>query len=191
MVLFVLALLSRGGGHVVEVGLSIASVAYGALLGVFLARHAQPQRHRSGRNDWHDRRLRRQSVSLAAASPLSFASAGFVCPKNRLDMVRAHRLAAYLCAWAWSHASKFFLESPGMTMIPSHEDCSSCSSLLLVSAAQSKQQNAEFSADRPHHRRRHRRKEISRRGRHRRPQRPHRLPQSLRQALADACSPKP
>ncbi len=36
MLLFVLALLSRGGGHVVEVGLSIASVAYGALLGVFL-----------------------------------------------------------------------------------------------------------------------------------------------------------
>lgn len=36
IVLFVLALLSRGGGHLVEVGLSIASVAYGALLGVFL-----------------------------------------------------------------------------------------------------------------------------------------------------------
>ena len=36
VVLFVLALLSRGGGHVVEVGLSIASVAYGSLLGVFL-----------------------------------------------------------------------------------------------------------------------------------------------------------
>ncbi|MGA3224843.1 MAG: sodium/solute symporter [Acidobacteriaceae bacterium] len=36
MLLFVLALMSRGGGHVVEVGLSIASVAYGALLGVFL-----------------------------------------------------------------------------------------------------------------------------------------------------------
>jgi SSS family transporter len=36
MLLFILALLSRGGGHVVEVGLSIASVAYGALLGVFL-----------------------------------------------------------------------------------------------------------------------------------------------------------
>ncbi len=34
--LFALALLSRSGGHVVEVGLSIASVAYGALLGVFL-----------------------------------------------------------------------------------------------------------------------------------------------------------
>jgi SSS family transporter len=34
--LFVLALSSNRGGHVVEVGLSIASVAYGALLGVFL-----------------------------------------------------------------------------------------------------------------------------------------------------------
>jgi Na+/proline symporter len=36
VVLFVLAILARNGGKVVEVGLSIASVAYGALLGVFL-----------------------------------------------------------------------------------------------------------------------------------------------------------
>ena len=36
LVLFALAMLSRQGGRVVEVGLSIASVAYGALLGVFL-----------------------------------------------------------------------------------------------------------------------------------------------------------
>ena len=36
IVLFGLAMLSRHGGRVVEVGLSIASVAYGALLGVFL-----------------------------------------------------------------------------------------------------------------------------------------------------------
>jgi len=35
-VLFVLAIVSRRGGRVVEIGLSIASVAYGALLGVFL-----------------------------------------------------------------------------------------------------------------------------------------------------------
>jgi solute:Na+ symporter, SSS family len=34
--LFGLAILSRGGGRVVEVGLAIASVAYGGLLGVFL-----------------------------------------------------------------------------------------------------------------------------------------------------------
>ncbi len=36
MVLFGLALLARHGGKVLEMGLSIASVAYGALLGVFL-----------------------------------------------------------------------------------------------------------------------------------------------------------
>lgn len=36
IVLFALALLARHGGKVLEVGLSIASVAYGALLGVFL-----------------------------------------------------------------------------------------------------------------------------------------------------------
>lgn len=36
IVLFALAILSRRGGKVVEMGLSIASVAYGALLGVFL-----------------------------------------------------------------------------------------------------------------------------------------------------------
>lgn len=35
-VLFALALVARHGGRVIEVGLSIASVAYGALLGVFL-----------------------------------------------------------------------------------------------------------------------------------------------------------
>lgn len=36
LILFALAIASRRGGRVVEVGLSIASVAYGALLGVFL-----------------------------------------------------------------------------------------------------------------------------------------------------------
>jgi SSS family transporter len=36
MVLFFLALVSRRGGTVIEMGLSIASVAYGSLLGVFL-----------------------------------------------------------------------------------------------------------------------------------------------------------
>lgn len=36
LILFALAVLARNGGKVVEVGLSIASVAYGALLGVFL-----------------------------------------------------------------------------------------------------------------------------------------------------------
>jgi solute:Na+ symporter, SSS family len=36
VVLFVLAILSRSGGHVVEIGLSISSVLWGAMLGVFL-----------------------------------------------------------------------------------------------------------------------------------------------------------
>lgn len=36
VVLFGLAVLSRSGGHVVELGLAIASVAYGSMLGVFL-----------------------------------------------------------------------------------------------------------------------------------------------------------
>ena len=36
IVLFALAMLSRRGGHVVEVGLAIASVLWGAMLGVFL-----------------------------------------------------------------------------------------------------------------------------------------------------------
>ena len=36
LVLFTLAIVSRHGGRVVEIGLAIASVAYGALLGVFL-----------------------------------------------------------------------------------------------------------------------------------------------------------
>lgn len=36
VVLFALAMFSRNGGHVVEIGLSIASVLWGAMLGVFL-----------------------------------------------------------------------------------------------------------------------------------------------------------
>jgi solute:Na+ symporter, SSS family len=36
IILCALAILSRGGGHVVEIGLSIASVLWGAMLGVFL-----------------------------------------------------------------------------------------------------------------------------------------------------------
>ena len=36
VILFALAIVARGGGRVLEVGLSIASVAYGAMLGVFL-----------------------------------------------------------------------------------------------------------------------------------------------------------
>ncbi len=46
--LFALALLARHGGKVVEVGLSIASVAYGALLGVFLLGVLTRRAHETG-----------------------------------------------------------------------------------------------------------------------------------------------
>jgi solute:Na+ symporter, SSS family len=48
LVLFGLAILSRSGGKVVEMGLSIASVAYGALLGVFLLGVLTKKVHESG-----------------------------------------------------------------------------------------------------------------------------------------------
>ena len=67
MVLFVLALMSRGGGHVVEVGLSIASVAYGASAGSFPARHADQERNRIRRDDRHGRRPDGQYPALEAA----------------------------------------------------------------------------------------------------------------------------
>ena len=47
LVLFGLAILSRRGGHVVEVGLAIASVAYGAMLGVFLLGLVTRRAHQS------------------------------------------------------------------------------------------------------------------------------------------------
>jgi SSS family transporter len=47
LVLFALALMSRQGGRVVEVGLSIASVGWGAMLGVFLLSFV-PQRRETG-----------------------------------------------------------------------------------------------------------------------------------------------
>lgn len=48
MALFVLAILSRHGGSVVETGLSIASVAYGSLLGVFLLGTLSPSSTEAG-----------------------------------------------------------------------------------------------------------------------------------------------
>ncbi len=48
LLLFVLAIASRRGGRVVEVGLAIASVAYGALLGVFLLGVLTKRAHERG-----------------------------------------------------------------------------------------------------------------------------------------------
>ena len=48
IILFALALLSRRGGRVVEVGLAIASVAYGAMLGAFLLGLLTKAAHQNG-----------------------------------------------------------------------------------------------------------------------------------------------
>jgi SSS family transporter len=48
LILFALALLSRRGGRVVEVGLAIASVAYGAMLGAFLLGLLTKRAHQNG-----------------------------------------------------------------------------------------------------------------------------------------------
>jgi Na+/proline symporter len=48
LILFALALLARNGGRVIEVGLSITSVAYGGLLGVFLLGVLTKRTHQRG-----------------------------------------------------------------------------------------------------------------------------------------------
>jgi len=48
LILFALALLARNGGRVIEVGLSITSVAYGGLLGVFLLGVLTQRTHQRG-----------------------------------------------------------------------------------------------------------------------------------------------
>ncbi len=57
VVLFALAILSRHGGKVVELGLSIASVAYGALLGVFLLGVLTRRANETRQHDWHGGRI--------------------------------------------------------------------------------------------------------------------------------------
>jgi Na+/proline symporter len=48
LILFALALVARNGGRVIEVGLSITSVAYGGLLGVFLLGVLTKRTHQQG-----------------------------------------------------------------------------------------------------------------------------------------------
>jgi len=55
LVLFGLALLARHGGRVIEVGLTIASIAYGGMLGVFLLGVLTRRPRRAG-HDGHDLR---------------------------------------------------------------------------------------------------------------------------------------
>jgi len=65
LVLFGLAVLAlHRVGRVVEVGLQIASVAYGALLGVFPAGSVDKARESKWGDGWHDLRIGNGTVSV-------------------------------------------------------------------------------------------------------------------------------
>jgi SSS family transporter len=89
LVLFALALLSRGGGHVVEIGLSIASVAYGSLLGVFLLGTLTKRATQAG-----------AIVGMVTGFTLNIAL--WVRQTHTLGVtIHAHHFALPLIAWTW------------------------------------------------------------------------------------------
>ena len=92
LVLFAIAVYSvgvGGKGHVVEIGLSIASVAYGCLLGVFLLGTLTPLRHRNRSDHRHGVRLRPESLALARS--VSRASRFHHHSARCVYLVRPHR----------------------------------------------------------------------------------------------------
>jgi len=125
LLLFVLALMSRGGGHVVEVGLSIASVAYGALLGVFLL-VPLPKRNRSRRDD-------RMIGGLVANISFGDNLTGFRSPKVAFTwFVLIGSMITFILGWM-------------MSKLLSRKSASKIAALLIVLLApQLKAQDAEF-----------------------------------------------
>lgn len=77
IVLCALAFLSRGSKHVVEVGLSIASVAYGSLLGVFLLGTITRRANEAGTIVGMIVGLGLNIVLWLQATPIAFQVAGF------------------------------------------------------------------------------------------------------------------
>ena len=92
LVLFALAMLSRNIKVVVEVGLAIASVAYGALLGVFRAGRPDQAGQRTRRHGGLFLRLRLQPLSLAGAAVVG----GGFAPHRFLAGAAARRRAVHL-----------------------------------------------------------------------------------------------
>ena len=89
LVLFALALLSRGGGHVVEIGLSIASVAYGSLLGVFLLGTIT-------------RRANQPGAIVGMVSGFALNIALWIRQTHTLGItISGHHIALPLIAWTW------------------------------------------------------------------------------------------
>ena len=89
LVLFALAMLSRSGGNVVEIGLSIASVAYGSLLGVFLLGTITKRANQAG-----------AIIGMVTGFALNIAL--WIRQTHTLGiMLFGHHLALPLIAWTW------------------------------------------------------------------------------------------
>ena len=169
LLLFVLALMSRGGGHVVEVGLSIASVAYGALLGVFLLGTLTKSATETG--------AMIGMIGGLVANILLWKQPLVPLPKDCLDLVRADRIAAYVCSGMGNEQNLAWQEAFKIAVL-----------LLVLLASQLKAQDAGVPANRSHRRRRDRGQKVSRGGGDRRSQRPHHLSQGVRKQLPHSCA---
>ncbi|MFZ0270622.1 MAG: sodium:solute symporter [Acidobacteriaceae bacterium] len=87
-VLFALAMFSRGGGHVVEIGLSIASVLWGAMLGVFLLGTLS-------------RRAGERGTLAGMAAGVAINLLLWIQPRALSFTAAGHRLVLPKIAWTW------------------------------------------------------------------------------------------
>ena len=88
VVLFGLALLSRHGGHVVELGLSIASVLWGAMLGVFLLGTLS-------------RRANERGTLVGMVAGVAINVALWLQPHALAFTVAGHTVTVPKIAWTW------------------------------------------------------------------------------------------
>ncbi len=87
-VLFALAMFSRSGGHVVEIGLSIASVLWGAMLGVFLLGTLS-------------RRAGERGTIIGMACGVAVNLLLWLLPRGLAVPVAGHVLTLPKIAWTW------------------------------------------------------------------------------------------
>jgi len=89
LILFALAMRARSGGNVVEIGLSIASVAYGSLLGVFLLGTLTKRANQTG-----------AIIGMVTGFALNIAL--WIRQSRTLGItLLGHHLALPLIAWTW------------------------------------------------------------------------------------------
>jgi Na+/proline symporter len=88
VVLFVLAMFARHGGHVVEIGLSIASVLWGPMLGVFLLGTLSRRANESG-----------TIIGMAAGVVVNLLL--WIQPHAILIPLPGHLIAVPKIAWTW------------------------------------------------------------------------------------------